>query len=288
MRECVNHVSRITNHVLRLWIEPMKLQHTLPHQLKRALDESWPLLVPTGCIEYHGPHMALGLDTLLVEELLDRVARRVSCLVAPPFWYGPTGYAVTGPERGTLDVSTERFGRHVKDVLASFWDVGFTWIVVGIHHQQMDGPEALAIRQAAAEVTFEKTLAERGSAWWGRAPLPAGDTVFERIQVWPSVLPAAAEQGEPEHSSGVVMADHAGYYETSLLMAAHPELVEIDRLGMGAPWYCTTTGSPAREASVEAGERMWQAMVEAWVARLGTLMRPKRPSPDQVTIKGLF
>jgi creatinine amidohydrolase len=257
------------------------LQYMLPHQLKQAVDEEWPLLLPTGCIEYHGPHMALGLDTLLVEELLRRVAARVKCVVAPPFWYGPTGYAVTGPDQGTLDVSTERFGRHVKDVLSSLWDVGFGWIVVGVHHQQMEGPESLAIRQAAAEVTFEKTHAERGDAWWGKAPLPLGDHVFDRIQVWPSVLPAAAEQG-------VVMADHAGYYETSLLMAAHPELVDMGRLAMGAPWYCTAPDSRAREASAEAGERMWAAMVDAWVQKLSALQRPQRPTPNDVTVKGLF
>ncbi len=267
----------------------MYLQYLLPYQLKQAIDERWPLLVPTGCIEYHGPHMALGLDTILVEELLSRVAQRVNCVVAPPFWYGPTGYAVTGPDRGTLDVSTERFGRHVKDVLSSFWDVGFCWIIVGVHHQQMDGPESLAIRQAAAEVTFERTYAERGGAWWGKAPLPPDDHVFERIQVWPSVLPAAAEQG-------VIMADHAGYYETSLLIAARPDLVDMDRLPTvprtgeewGAPWYCATPESKAREASIEAGERMWAAMVDAWVQRLSALQRPKRPAPKDVTIQGIF
>jgi creatinine amidohydrolase len=257
------------------------LHYLLPHQLRQAIDEAWPLLVPTGCIEYHGPHMALGLDTILVEELLRRVEARVKCIVAPPFWYGPTGYAVTGPDQGTLDVSTQRFGRHVKDVLSSFWEVGFQWIIVAVHHQQMEGPESLAIRQAAAEVTFERTHAERGHAWWGKAPLPTNDNVFERIQVWPSVLPAAAEQG-------VVMADHAGYYETSLLMAARPDLVDLDRLGLGTPWYCATPQSKAREASTEAGERMWAAMVEAWVQKLTTLGRPRRPSPKDVTIQGLF
>jgi creatinine amidohydrolase/Fe(II)-dependent formamide hydrolase-like protein len=225
--------------------------------------------------------MALGLDTIIVEELLTRVAERARCIVAPPFWYGPTGYAVTGPDQGTADVSTERFGRHVKDVLSSFWEMGFRWIVVGVHHQQMDGPESLAIRQAAAEVTFEKTHAERGDAWWGKAPLPQSDHVFERIQVWPSVLPAAAEQG-------VIMADHAGFYETSLLLAARPELVDMEYLGMDAPWYCTTDSSKARKASVEMGERMWQAMVDAWLAKILGMTRPKRPTPDQVTIKGIF
>jgi len=153
----------------------MHLQYLLPHQLKTAIDEGWPLLVPTGCIEYHGPHAALGLDTILVEELLRRVAERVNCVVAPPFWYGPASYAVTGPDQGSVNVSTERFGRHVKDVLEAFWDVGFHWIIVGVHHQQMDGPESLAIRQAAAEVTFEKTHAERGDGWWGKAPLAPND-----------------------------------------------------------------------------------------------------------------
>jgi creatinine amidohydrolase/Fe(II)-dependent formamide hydrolase-like protein len=259
----------------------MNLSETLPHQLQAALNGRWPLLVPAGCIEYHGPHLPLGVDTIIVQELVDRVARHVDCLVAPPFWYGPTGYAVTGPEQGTVDVSTERFGRHVKDVLGSFWEIGFPWIVICIHHQQLNGPQALAIRQAAVEVTFEYTHAERGHGWWGKAPLPPSDNVFERIQVWPSVLPSAAQQG-------VEMADHAGYYETALLMAARPHLVDLDRLGMNVPWYCTTSISKARSASVEAGERLWQFMVEAWVENLVALQPRKRPTPQEVTIQGLF
>lgn len=263
-------------------LNPVNLQDVLPHQVKKAIDEQWPLLVPAGTVEYHGPHLPFGVDTFIVEELCRRVAERVKCLIAPPFWYGPTGYAVTGPDQGTVDVSTERFGRHVKDVLASFWDMGFHTIIVCIHHQQMDGPEALAIRQAAAEVTFEKSLAERGPTWWGKAPLPMSDNVFERIQAWPSVLPQAAEHG-------IVMADHAGFYETALVMAAKRNLVDLDRLTVEpVPWYCATETSQAREATVEAGERMWQAMVDAWVERLPVWLRRDPLKPSEVTIQGLF
>jgi creatinine amidohydrolase len=246
------------------------------------VTEGWPLLVPAGCIEYHGPHLALGLDTLLVEYLCQRVAQRVECVVAPAFWYGPTGYAVSGPDQGTVDVSTERFGRHVKDVLSSFWAMGFRWIIVAQHHQQLGGPEALAIRQAAAEVTFEKSHAARGDAWWGKAPLPADDNVFERIQVWPSVLPAAAEAQK-------IVVDHAGYTETSLLLAAHPEFVQMARLDANAPWFANTPDGPARDAGAQAGARMWDVMVDAWVARLAGLRQPRRrPTPEELTITGLF
>ena len=259
----------------------MRLQHVLPHQLKKAIKEGWPLLVPAGCIEYHGPHLALGLDTLIVEELIERVSEKVNCIVAPPFWYGPTGSAVTGPDLGTLDVSVERFGRHAKDVLSSFWSMGFKWIIVCIHHQGLDGPEALALRQAAAEVTFEKSHQERGDGWWGKAPLAPDDKVFYRIQVWPSVLPAAA-------AKGVVLSDHAGYYETSLLMAVHPELVQQDLIGNNSPWYCTSPDSNALNASMDAGKEMWQAMISAWIEGISRLTRPTRPTPQDVTIQGLF
>ena len=259
----------------------MRLQNILPNQFQKAIDQGWPLLVPAGVIEYHGPHMALGLDTLVVDELLERVSAQIDSIVAPPFWYGPTGYAVTGPDQGTLDVSTERFGRHVKDVLNSFWSMGFKWIIICIHHQGLEGPEALAIRQAAAEVIFERSHLERGDAWWGKAPLDPKDKVFERIQVWPSVLPAAA-------ANGVVMADHAGYYETSLLMAARPELVKLELLGSDAPWFCNAPNSQATKASSEAGNQMWQAMVDAWEADLSRLTRQAKPSPSDVTMQGLF
>ena len=114
-----------------------------------------------------------------------------------------------------------------------------------------------------------------------KTPLPPSDNVFERIQVWPSVLSAAAEQG-------VVMADHAGFHETSLLLAARPELVEMDRLGMAAPWYCTTNDSKARKASVEEGEQMFQIIVNAWVEKLLLLVHPKSPTPNDMTVSGLF
>jgi creatinine amidohydrolase/Fe(II)-dependent formamide hydrolase-like protein len=67
------------------------------------------------------------------------------------------------------------------------------------------------------------------------------------------------------------MADHAGFYETSLIMAAHPALVDQARLTADAPWYTHTASSKASEASAEAGQRMWNAMVNAWVNQINLL-----------------
>jgi creatinine amidohydrolase/Fe(II)-dependent formamide hydrolase-like protein len=84
------------------------------------------------------------------------------------------------------------------------------------------------------------------------------------------------------------MADHAGFYETCLVMAAYPELVEVARLGMNPPWYTVTTDSKARKATVDDGERLWMAMVSAWVDEINALTRPKRITPKDLTVTGIF
>ena len=88
--------------------------------------------------------------------------------------------------------------------------------------------------------------------------------MFERIQVWPSVLPQATG-----HYAD--MGDHAGFYETSLILAAHPELVDQTKLDVAAPWYTHAATSNALDASVKAGERLWNAMVDAWIEKLAFL-----------------
>ena len=37
----------------------MKLKHVRPYQLRDATGNNRPLLIPAGCIETHGPHMAI-------------------------------------------------------------------------------------------------------------------------------------------------------------------------------------------------------------------------------------
>ena len=56
--------------------DAMYLKHMRPHQLREAVERCDPLLVPAGCIETHGPHMAIGHDTIIVEEICALVAER--------------------------------------------------------------------------------------------------------------------------------------------------------------------------------------------------------------------
>ena len=88
------------------------------------------------------------------------------------------------------------------------------------------------------------------------------------VRIW-----AESTETELDSSSGAASppaaGDHAGYNETSFLMATRPELVEQDRLGDDAPWYCRQQEKKnSWTANVAHGEEMVDAVVDAWVAML--------------------
>ena len=240
----------------------MKLKHVRPYQLRDATENSRPLLIPAGCIETHGPHMAIGHDTIIVEEICQRIADQIEVLIAPSFDYGPTGYALGGPEDGTIDPDYAAFSTYVKSILRNFLDMGFAKIYVIIMHQGMEAPLALTFKKAAAELTFEQVLAQgHPPGWWGdKDQMGKVGPIWGKIEVHPMILPAASPPAG---------GDHAGYNETSFLMATRPELVEQDRLDDNAPWYCRQDEEKnSWTANVAHGQKMVDAVVKAWVEKI--------------------
>jgi len=208
--------------------------------------------------------MALGTDTLIAEEICKRLANRMPVVIAHSFDYGATGYALSGPEMGTLDIDNLAFESYIKSVLRAFCETGFQRIAICIHHQGTEGPLALAFRKAAAELMFELPREAKGRGWWGQEYLPADrDFRFNRIRVLPTHLPST--RLEPHELGGV----HAGRFETSLLLGARPDCVDMDKLkATGLPWFCTEY--PSIEATRELCERALEAMVTAWETELRT------------------
>ena len=150
-------------------------------------------------------------------------SRRPSISVPPVTRWG-------GPEDGTIDPDYDAFGSYVKSILRNFLEMGFGRIYVIIMHQGMEAPLALAFKKAAAELSFEMVLAEgKPRGWWADARLSGEARRFGGIQVYPMILPAASPPAG---------GDHAGYNETSFLLATRPELVDQGRLDENAPWYC--------------------------------------------------
>ncbi len=206
--------------------------------------------------------MAIGHDTIIVEEVCARIAERIDVVISPSFDYGPTAYALGGPPEGTINPDYEGFHRHVKGVLRNFLEMGFKRVFVMVVHQGLGGPMAQSFSKAASELTGERYLEKLPRGWWADPALRESASEFGLVRVEEMVLP---------ESSPPAGGDHAGFYETSLLLATRPELVEQDRLDTdGAPWYCGTKGEEQSSWSATSahGQDMVDAVVDAWVARL--------------------
>jgi creatinine amidohydrolase/Fe(II)-dependent formamide hydrolase-like protein len=230
----------------------MRYEKMLPDQIRAAIDQRWPGVLPLGVLEYHGEHMAVGMDTLAVTGVLDLLEKEMNLVILPPFYYGAASYAVEPPERtGTLHVDAEALLPFAKAMFHGLLRIGFRNIHVVIHHQTenfaVGMPTDLAFKFAARQAIFAFLEKERGEGWWGDTKMAdyyaqqaAGDDPFNWIKVHPLMAPEAMV-GYPF--------DHAGLGETALLMALFPEGVDLSKAS-DDKWYARS----AKDATVALGE----------------------------------
>lgn len=232
----------------------MRYELMLPHQIRTAISESWPVVLPLGVLEYHGEHMAVGMDTLAVTKMLDLVEAEMDIVILPPFYYGAASYAVEPPGgNGSVQVGGDVLTPFANALFHSLLRVGFRNIHAIIHHQTENFaagmPTDLAFKSAGRQATVHFLERESGDGWWGNEKMAAyyaeheaGRNPFNWIQVHPLMTPEIIAQ---------YPFDHAGIGETSLMMALCPEAVDMERFGDNKGWYTKT----AKDASAELGRK---------------------------------
>jgi creatinine amidohydrolase/Fe(II)-dependent formamide hydrolase-like protein len=231
----------------------MRYELMLPHQIRTAIADHWPVVLPLGVLEYHGEHMAVGMDTLVVVKLLEKIEAEANLIILPPFYYGASSYAVEPPEgNGSVQVNADRLFPFAQDLFRALLRIGFRDIHFFIHHQTENFaagmPTDLAFKFAARQAIFDFLEKERGEGWWGSEQMAdyysqqaAGDDPFNWIK------------GHPLMTTDIIANypfDHAGQGETSLLMALCPEGVDMQKFS-AKKWYSRS----AERASAELGTR---------------------------------
>ena len=246
----------------------MYLIHMRPEQVQDAVARNVPILMPAGCVEYHGPHLPIGTDFLIANSICVAAEKRVECVMAPPLQFAPTLDWAAGPEEGEADFDPEAFFQYARESLRRIAAMGFRRIYILQHHQGPDGLEVLCLKRAAGEVIRE-TVKEWG-AGWGRGPgdeLPNPD-IFGWIRI--AYLDSFSEYPGP--TEGQVPVGHAGKGETQLIMASLPETVRMEALA-------TLDRLPiwledADQADAEEGRQWLEFCIEGWVKELGRGIEP--------------
>lgn len=224
-------------------------------------------LLPTGATEAHGPHLPLSTDVIISEEGARRAARVLRDEGTPALVLPPVAYAVTefaSSFSGTISIPVETATALLRDVMLGAIRAGAKAVVVCNAHLEPGNIQAI---KRAVE------LAKQAGA----------------LAAFPDVTrkPHALLLGE-EFKSG---ACHAGQYETSLVLAAKPELVravhqELDAnpaslsvaIREGKTSFEEAGGPEAyfgwpADATVEEGEQLYAIMGEIFAGAARELLK---------------
>lgn len=231
----------------------MKLNDVFPREVKYTQEKNIPLVIVGGTVEYHGPHCSYGCDTLIAEGLVNLVAEKKEIMIAPTIAYSPSSFAVGDDKSGTVHVEERAFENYVYYVFKSLLSAGYRNIYVVIHHQfeqESEMPMTLCYRMAAKRATMEYLEKTLGQGWWGSESyanyyeqLEGDNNPFTWIKVIPTMSTAV------QNATGY---DHAGKFESSILMALYPECIKLDRIDDIKHWFTES----ARGANMEIGQEM--------------------------------
>ena len=169
-------------------------EEMFPHEFKLALNKNPLAFLPLGSMEYHGYHNALGLDALKAWKICQLAAEKIGGIVFPPLYLGVDAW----PDIDLQKYPNKQFDCYhldtklYQDVLQSYFyrmiRIGFKKIfVLAGHYPNVD----------IAKLASQKYK----------------DTKFVIVK-------------EPDLVEGET-GDHAGKWETSLLMVLFPELVNL-------------------------------------------------------------
>lgn len=236
----------------------MKYEIMLPWQIRKAIDESWPVILSSGVLEYHAEHCCVGTDALIINRIVDELEKEIDMVVLPPLFYGVSSHAVAPPEKnGTVNISAEALHLFGRDIFRGLLRVGFRNMHVLCWHQsenfQEGMPTDLALKLAARESIFEFIEKEKGEGWWGNSN---NNNFYSEHQKginpfnWIRFHPLLSEEILKKYP-----ADHAGKMETSMLMALSPEAVDM-KFWTKKMWYA----QPAKTSSAEYGRALKDAI----------------------------
>src|SRR5262245_46709295 len=246
----------------------------------RALDKAQAaVVVVIGAIEQHGPHLPTGTDLALGVSMLTLALERldpfVQLWVLPPLAYGRS--VEHESFAGTVSLSQETLAAIVHDIAASAERSGFRRLVLFNSH--------------GGNVSVLETVARDARRRTGLMVFP-----FSMFRIGLTYPPISDEEA--------AWGTHAGEWETSMMLALTPELVDMSRaarargyatfeqppehLGLLGPipfaWSTddvSATGAigDPRTATVERGREILELSVAKIALALEEICRFEMPTP---------
>lgn len=170
-------------------------------EVKTAIEEFPVAILPMGATEQHGHHLPLGTDIFLAEGLSRKLSEKTGALLLPS---QPFGYSwVWRDIPGTVSLQQHHVEAIIKDVAHSVARYGIKLLVLVNGHDANNASMKYATRELADELDIPVIY------------------LF-----YPNLETIMKEHCQSPTWHGMI---HACEFETSLMMALKPELVDMTK-----------------------------------------------------------
>jgi creatinine amidohydrolase len=163
------------------------------------------VVIPLAATEQHGDHLPVMTDSAIVTAIARRASEiageSVDVTLTPTVTVGVSGHHL--PFGGTLSVTSDTFIRMLVDTVTALRAQGFGRVLFINGHGGNDSSMRVAIERLA--LTAKEGQSAAGLSYWN---------VLDR-----------ALRPKPDYP----VPGHAGAFETSMMLALHPELVHLDQ-----------------------------------------------------------
>lgn len=210
-----------------------------------AIRHTIPIIYfPWGALEWHGPHLPLGIDGIVADAVATRSVRSTGGVIMPTTWFSPNA----PPHPESLNTTSKLLRDLLDSLLVQIAKAGWRIAVLTSGHYGH-----------AHELTLID-VAERALANYGLLTL--------------AVPPLALVDDS--------MLDRAGLWEVSIAMSLRPDLVRLDTLGRD-PLRVETSGvigrDPRNTASASLGTSALNLAAERLSAAVSELYETNDPAP---------
>lgn len=175
------------------------------------------VLLPIGSLEQHGHHMCMNVDVLLPTSVCERVAQRSNAIVAPTLTYGYKSQQKSGGGNhypGTTSLDGATVSQTVRDLIREFARHGVRHVAIMNGHFE----NSMFIVEG-----IDLALRELRNA--GRE-----DMRIMMLSYWDFIHdPKVLQTLYPDGFLGWDI-EHGGVFETSLMLALYPDLVDMHKV----------------------------------------------------------
>jgi len=247
-------------------------------ELTAAGQQGAVLVVPIGATEQHGEHLAVGTDHLISEHIAAEAAAKINAeattspavVVAPTLPFGHSHHHL--PFGGTISITPATFQQVLIEIGSTAVTSGFQRLFFLNGH----GGNVEIAATAAREITRHTGRPVGAGSYWTMARDRLTELTGERSSLVPG---------------------HAGFFESSLMLALHPKGVRDERpsrsaddlqaaavqLNAAMPWFWNAIDGwtdEAVDATAEDGRKWLAAIVEAVVEGIGDFIAQTDREPE--------